>query len=124
MNEKKLLGRWGESLAAEYLRKKRYKILGMSYNTRMGEVDIIAENREFVAFVEVKLRKCADFAAAREFVDTRKQRRVMAAAALWLQQNETKKQPRFDVIEIYAPEGAKTEKPEITHPEGAFWERT
>lgn len=116
----KLLGRWGETQAAEYLRRKRWKLIGMNYTTRFGEIDLIAENRQFVAFVEVKLRKNAAFAAAREFVTRAKQERLIAAAQLWLSQNPTKKQPRFDVIEIYAPGGMNSETLEINHIENAF----
>ena len=71
-------------------------------------------------FVEVKLRKTADFAAAREFVDGNKQDRLRVTASIYLSQNPTKLQPRFDVIEIYAPEGTATRKPEIHHLENAF----
>jgi putative endonuclease len=119
-NEKKLIGRWGESVAAEYLKKKRYKIIGLNYSRRVGEIDVIATNRKFVVFVEVKLRKSASFALAREFVTPAKQERVRITAELWLQSHPTKLQPRFDVIEIYAPDGMDTKKPEITHLENAF----
>ena len=122
MNENKLLGRWGEETAARYLKKKRYRIPAMGYTTRFGEIDVIAENREFIVFCEVKLRKNDEHGAAREFVGAGKQKRVIAAASQWLQENETEKQPRFDVIEIYAPEGVSTKKPGITHLESAFWE--
>jgi putative endonuclease len=118
----KLVGRWGEALAAEYLKKKKYKIIGMGYTTRLGEIDIIAENKKYIAFVEVKLRKSDDFAEAREFVTRDKQRRVIASAKLWLTYHETKKRPRFDIIEIYAPDGTDTKKPRIEHIENAFWE--
>lgn len=116
----KLIGRWGEELAADYLRRKKYKIIGLGYRTRHGEIDIIAENRSFVVFAEVKLRKSKSFAEAREFVDRGKQRRLTTTALSWLSENETEKQPRFDVIEIYAQNGEKTEKPEIKHYENAF----
>ena len=119
-NRNKLTGRWGEALAAEYLRGQGYRILGMNYTCRFGEVDVIAENRRYVIFAEVKLRKSAAFAEAREFVTGAKQRRVQTAATLWLQHNPSKKQPRFDVIEIYAPEGIQTEHPRINHIENAF----
>lgn len=118
--DRKMLGRWGEGVAADFLRKKRYKIVGMEYRTRMGEIDIIAENRRYIVFVEVKLRRSASFAEAREYVDAAKQRRVIAAAKHWLMQNDTDKQPRFDVIEVYAPEGADTEKPTVNWLENAF----
>ena len=71
-----LLGRYGEALAAEYLRKKGCRILGMNYRTRLGEIDVIAEDRKFLIFAEVKLRKSAEYGAAREFVDARKQERL------------------------------------------------
>lgn len=119
-NENKLLGRWGEDRAAEYLKKKGYRILGRNYSCRMGEVDIIAQKGRFLVFAEVKLRKSDGFAKAMEFVTEAKQRRVIAAAELWLQANPNKAQPRFDVIEVYAPAGLQTEKPEINHIEDAF----
>ena len=52
-----LLGRWGEGIAAEYLRRKRYTIAAANYRCRFGEIDLIAENRKYLIFVEVKLRK-------------------------------------------------------------------
>ena len=118
--DKKLLGRWGEEQAAAYLRKQGWKIVGMNYATRYGEIDVIAENRRFIAFVEVKLRKSDRFAAAREFVTLKKQERLKLAAESWLAVNPTEKQPRFDVIEIYAPQGRETAKPIIELYENAF----
>ena len=117
--EKKLLGRWGEECAAGYLKKKKYTIVGRNYACRFGEIDILAENRQYLVFCEVKLRKNAEFAQAREFVTASKQRRLIAAAQLWLSSNPTAKQPRFDVIEIYAPQGAEGEV-RINHIENAF----
>ena len=116
----KFIGRWGESLAAEYLRKKGYRITGMGYTTRFGEIDVIAEDRKYLVFVEVKTRKDASVAEAREFVSAAKQRRLISAATLYLAGHDTEKQPRFDVIEIYAPQGVETKKPVIHHIEDAF----
>ena len=99
------LGRWGEERAAAWLRRRGYRIEGMNFSCRLGEIDIIARRGRVLAFVEVKLRKDARFAQAREFVTRAKQERIKAAASLWLEQNETELQPRFDVIEIYAPQG-------------------
>ena len=73
MRARDLLGPWGEAAAAAYLRKKGFRIEAMNYRTRLGEIDIIAADRRYLIFCEVKLRKSADFAAAREFVDSRKQ---------------------------------------------------
>ncbi|MGM9522047.1 MAG: YraN family protein [Oscillospiraceae bacterium] len=121
MNTTHFIGRWGEAVAADFLRHRGYKIIGMSYKTRFGEIDIIAENRKFLVFAEVKTRKNDNFAEAREFVDAGKQHHILSAAKLWLSLNECSKQPRFDVIEIYAPEGAETKKPKINHIENAFF---
>ena len=107
-------------MAAEYLRKKRYKILASGYHCRFGELDLIAANRTYLVFVEVKLRKSADFAAAREYVDRKKQERLRATAAMYLAQNSTALRCRFDIIEIYAPDGMNTAHPEINHMEDAF----
>lgn len=120
MGRNNIAGAWGERIAAEYLTKKRYKLVAANYRCRFGELDLIVSNRTHLVFVEVKLRKNASFAAAREYVDLRKQEKLRTTAALYLSQNPTKLQPRFDVIEVYAPEGIQTIHPEIIHLEDAF----
>ena len=120
MGRSNLLGGWGEALAAEYLRKKRYEIVACGWRCRFGEIDLIVKNKKYLAFVEVKLRKTARFASAMEYVDRRKQDRIRMTASLYLSRNETNLQPRFDVIEIYAPRGMDTPEPTINHLEDAF----
>lgn len=120
MSRSNLTGAWGEAVAAEYLRKKRYTIVASNFRTRFGEIDLIAADRKFLIFVEVKLRKSSDFALAREYVDSRKQDRLRSTAKLYLAYHPTALQPRFDVIEIYAPEGTETRRPVINHLEDAF----
>lgn len=116
-----LLGHWGESLAAEFLRKKGYKLLCHSFVCRMGEIDLIVKKKQVIVFVEVKLRKNAEFAQALEFVGKQKQNRIKTAAKLYLSKNDCMDVPtRFDVIEIYAPQGTTTSDPEIYHLEDAF----
>jgi len=113
-------GKWGEELALDYLNKLDYSTVARGYRSRFGEIDMIVRNREYLVFVEVKLRKNADFAHAREYVGKAKQGKIRATANLWLASHGTRLQPRFDVIEIYAPEGEHTESPEIIHIENAF----
>lgn len=120
MGKSNLLGAWGEALAADYLQKKRYKILATGFRSRFGEIDLIASNRKYLVFVEVKLRRSASFARACEYVDAHKQNRLRTTAQMYLSQNPTALQPRFDVIEIYAPDGTATKTPEIYHMEDAF----
>lgn len=120
MARNNLSGAWGEALAADYLRKKHYKTVAQGYSCKFGEIDLIVQDRKYLVFVEVKTRKSADFARAREYVDARKQDRIRITASMYLAQNPTRLQPRFDIIEIYAPEGTATLKPEICHMEDAF----
>ena len=120
MGRNNLVGAWGEATAAEFLRKKHFKIVAVGYHSRFGEIDLIVENKKFLVFVEVKLRKTPKFAAGREFVNRAKQDRIRVTASIYLSQYPTELQPRFDVIEIYAPNGVETDKPEIYHLEDAF----
>ena len=120
MGRNNIAGAWGEALAAEYLRKKKYAVLASGYRCRFGEIDLIVSNKKFLVFVEVKLRKSSDFAEAREFVNYHKQNRLRTTAQMYLSQHPTALQPRFDVIEIYSPEGPATIQPKITHLENAF----
>ena len=115
-----LAGAWGEALAAEFLRKKRYSLVAVGYRSRFGEIDLIVKNKQYLVFVEVKQRKNPSFAAAKEYVDRRKQDKIRITASMYLSQNPTSLQPRFDVIEIYDPDGHKTADPEINHLEDAF----
>ncbi len=120
MARSKLSGAWGEALAAEFLRKKKFSLVAANYRSRFGEIDLIVKDRKFLVFVEVKTRRAATFAQAREFVDWRKQDKLRMTASCYLSENPTSLQPRFDVVEIYAPQGERTEKPEIIHLEDAF----
>ena len=86
----------------------------------LSDVSFSLPRGGIIAFVEVKLRRDADFAEAREFVTPAKQRRVILTAEYWLVSHRTELQPRFDVIEIYAPYGERTLFPKINHLEDAF----
>ena len=94
--------------------------MAAGYHSRFGEIDLIVQNKKYIVFVEVKLRKNASFAAAREYVNRRKQDRIRVTASMYLSQNPSSLQPRFDIIEIYAPEGISSKQPRIEHLEDAF----
>ena len=120
MAKSKITGAWGEALAAEYLRKKHYKLVAAGYHCRFGEIDLIVADKKNLVFVEVKLRKTNSFGDAKDFVDYHKQNRLRSTAEFYLSQKPTELLTRFDVIEIYAPQGVETPKPEIYHLEDAF----
>ncbi|MBO5034955.1 MAG: YraN family protein [Oscillospiraceae bacterium] len=115
-----LLGRWGESIVAQDLRRKGCRILAANWRCRMGEIDLIAADKSCLRFVEVKLRKDDSFAQAKEFVDRRKQEKLRVTAQLYLTRHPTSLQPRFDVAEVYAPQGINTMDPRIIYTENAF----
>lgn len=120
MGKNNIAGAWGEARAAEFLRKKHYTLVAAGFRCKFGEIDLIVKDRKYLVFVEVKLRKNAKFAQALEYVDRRKQDRIRTTATMYLAENPTRLQPRFDVIEIYAPQGTMTKEPEIYHLEDAF----
>ncbi len=115
------MGAWGEALAATFLEKKGCRIIARNYRCPYGEIDLVAEKEQYLLFVEVKLRKSARFAPAAEFVDRKKQQKLKITGEYWLMEHETDLQPRFDVVEVYAPLGLDTAKPDIRHWEEAFW---
>ena len=109
--DSRLRGRWGEALAAEFLRRKGYRIIASGWRCRFGE---------FLCFIEVKLRGSERFGTGAEQVDRRKQERLRTTAELYLQQHPSPLQPRFDVVEILAPQGMATKRPGIRQIENAF----
>ena len=113
-------GKWGEDIAERYLSKKGYTTLAAGFRSRFGEIDLIMRGNGYLLFIEVKTRKNAYFAHAREFVNRDKQRKIIATANYWLTKRPTKLQPRFDVVEVYATDGEKTVSPEVIHIENAF----
>ncbi len=114
------IGLWGEDRAAEHLESKGYEIVARRYRVREGEIDLVAVYRGYLCFVEVKLRKDESMGQAREYVTRSKQRKVRTAAQRYLLQYPTGLQPRFDVVEVYAPQGTRTKEPIIRHFENAF----
>lgn len=114
------LGQWGEQLVAEHLRRQGWTVLARNFRCRMGELDIVAKNAQYIIFVEVKLRKNDQFGSACEAVTRSKQRKLRIAAELYLAMHPTALQPRFDVAEVYAPQGKRTEDPDIYYIENAF----
>ncbi len=118
--ESLLLGRWGEALVAKDLRRKGKLILAAGFECRFGEIDLIVEDGKFLAFIEVKLRKNANYGTPGEAVDARKQQRIRTTAEFFLMKHHIDLQPRFDVAEVYAPQGTETVNPTIHYIENAF----
>jgi putative endonuclease len=97
----KILGRTGEDRAAKHLAKLGYRVLERNYNTKQGEIDLIALDRDTIVFVEVKTRTSDAYGAPELAVDQRKQGRMVKAALGYLKQKKLHQMAcRFDVVAI------------------------
>jgi putative endonuclease len=111
------LGRWGEDVAARYLRRRGLKIVDRNVRTPVGELDIVARDRRTLVFAEVKTRRGLSHGFPQEAVGARKQRQILRAAQWYLKQrNFDKLQPRFDVIAVRGD----GQRAEIDHFPAAF----
>lgn len=113
-------GAAGEVMAARYLRKKGYTLIAADYRTRFGEIDIIAADKKYIAFVEVKLRSGAAIYTPEEAVTPLKQQKIVKAAMQYLQLHPSDLQPRFDVIAIVADDRDPMKARSLEHLKAAF----
>ena len=110
----KVEGALGEFNVAQYLKDKKYKIIELNHKNRLGEIDIIAEDKKMFVFVEVKSRASCRYGRPSEAVDNKKQNKLRQVASLYLLQHGLMNcQCRFDVVEVIA-------QSEINHIENAF----
>ena len=109
-------GKRSEIIASDYLKKKGYKILEVNYKNKIGEIDVIAKDGDYIVFVEVKSRLSGAFGHPFDAIDERKQQKIHAVASLYLVKNQKYgTNCRFDAISILG-----LENPEITHIIDAF----
>lgn len=91
----------GEDIACKYLQKVNYIILERNFRCRSGEIDIIALDKDYIVFIEVKYRKNNAYGYPREAVNYYKQRNISKVASYYLLiHNAFHKNCRFDVVEI------------------------
>ena len=126
MNAKNI-GDIGEKKAAQFLKKKGYRILERNKHESHNEIDIIAVNFEFIVFVEVKTRTVSSnddisYGIAASAVNFQKQERTVKGARSFILSNQKKiknRMIRFDVIEVYLDKTSLKAKA-INHIENAF----
>ena len=102
MNRSQEKGKWGERIAARYLKCKGYQVVACNYSSRYGEIDIIAKDTQYIVFVEVKTRggSWGTVISPAEAVTWTKRKKMIQTALVYLSKYPTKVQPRFDIIEI------------------------
>jgi len=111
-------GNEAEDLACVYLEAKDWIILDRNYYFQKAEVDIVATDRNYIIFIEVKMRSGTYFGHPEEFVTPAKEKNIKKAAEAWMYERKMETAiARFDVISILQK---KTEAPKITHFEDAF----
>lgn len=97
----KEIGNIGETYTVKYLKKHGYKILERNYLKRYGEIDIVAENKEYLVFVEVKTRNINTLVRGGEAVNYHKRQCLIKTALAYLSEHKVDKFCRFDVSEVY-----------------------
>ena len=113
---KRFLGDIGENAAVRYLKRQGYKIIERNFSCRFGEIDIIAKDKDYLVFVEVKARMSRAFGDPAEAVDLKKQQKIRDVAQLYLiKTGKTEKNCRFDVVALLGGE-----QPFINHVIDAF----
>lgn len=107
--QRRKAGNIGEDAVCGFLARHGYEIIKRNFTVRGGEIDIIAEKADTIAFVEVKTRTVGSMTSAEEAVDLRKQRLIIRTAQAYLQNVEQPLQCRFDVAAVET-EGGKVKK--------------
>lgn len=107
--QRRKAGNIGEDAVCGFLVRHGYEIIKRNFTVRGGEIDIIAEKADIIAFVEVKTREHGSLTSAEEAVDLRKQRLIIRTAKAYLQNVAQPLQCRFDVATVET-EGGKVKK--------------
>ncbi|MEI9479495.1 MAG: YraN family protein [Deltaproteobacteria bacterium] len=109
--QKKELGKKGEEMALRFLKKNGYRIFARNYVCKMGEVDIIAKEKDTLVFIEVKTRTSTAFGPPQLAVNSAKQMQLSKVALYFLKEKCLEDViARFDVVAILlGPRGAEIE---------------
>lgn len=112
--DRKLMGQVAEEAAVNYLKHQGYQILERNYRSSLGEIDIIAQDRDTLVFIEVRSRQGTRFGLPQETVNLAKQQKVKRMAAQYLKaKNAWKKVCRFDVVGILFNEEGEVKSLEL-----------
>ncbi|MCL2352999.1 MAG: YraN family protein [Defluviitaleaceae bacterium] len=118
MDANKDKGNYGEAVVLGYLQGKGYEILKQNYKKYDGEIDIIAQDGEYIVFIEVKYRRGAGFGDGLEAITRAKQKRIVKTAKAYLyEEKKWDAACRFDVLSVFGREVL-----EIEHIENVFGE--
>lgn len=106
--KRKALGEWGEKVAGEYLQDLGYQIIETNYRCKEGEIDIVALDKEYLVFVEVRTRRGCEFGSPEESITSVKKKKLISLAFAYLQNHKNLPPSwRFDVVAIEANQAGK-----------------
>ena len=102
-NRRQKFGEKGEAIAVRQLKKAGYKIIDTNYRTQLGEIDIIAKEKDTIVFVEVKARRSVHFGSPKQAVTLQKQKKISMVALYYLKTiGQSSAKARFDVVAVIA----------------------
>lgn len=121
MDRRKNVGNVGEDIATKYLEEKGYEIIERNFVCKLGEIDIIAQDKDEIVFIEVKTRKVLSYGKPADSVNEEKQKHIYRAAEYYLLINDKLDDfTRIDVVEVYLCDTGY----EINHIEKAIIDRS
>jgi len=112
--KRKALGEFGEKMAREYLKKKGYHILETNFRCREGEIDVVAQDKDYLVFVEVRTRTGSDFGTPEESLTVAKKDRLVSLALAYLQTHRGLPSLfRFDVVAVELDQKGRVSRLEL-----------
>ena len=106
-NRRHILGKYGESVAADYLKRQGYEIIERNWHCRAGEIDLIARDQDSWVFVEVKTRSSASSLSGLEAVDEFKLQKLRKAIGQWcVSRQVASNKLRLDVVSVFVNAGS------------------
>lgn len=112
--ERKQLGQLGEKLAADFLRKRGYRVMERNYRTPGGEIDIVARQGSTLVFVEVRTKSGPSFGTPEESITAAKRSRMVGCGMAYLQSHgDSAADWRIDVVAIEMGPSGKPSRIEV-----------
>jgi len=116
-NRRQKFGEKGEAIAVRHLKKNGYKIIETNYRNKLGEIDIIAQDKDTIVFVEVKTRRSVQFGNPKQAVTIHKQKKISMVALCYLKAiGQSTARARFDVVGVIS----NRDEPQVEIIENAF----
>lgn len=108
--DRRALGKLGEKLARDYLKSKGYRILDANYRCSIGEIDIIAENKSRLAFIEVRTRSSREYGTPEESITDAKREKLASLCMEYINSHKVSREWHLDLIAVEIDREGKLER--------------